>query len=122
MAAVEATASFSTEIIMPPGEEELREPDARRLELDRLEEVGFLASFSDLESQEVKRGTQLGGGGSGGVFCVDVLNRELEKRAKSFTRGGGLAMKTVLKVRGGIEVIERDICHLCSVLGRGCCR
>lgn len=97
---VEAMTSLSTEIIVPPSEDELRVRGARRRELDRLGEVGFLESFSDLEPREVKKGREIGGGGSGGVFCVDLLNEELEKRMMRFTGDDGLVMKTVLKVRG----------------------
>lgn len=116
---VEAMTSSSTEIIVLPSEDELRVRDARRRELDRLGEVGFLESFSDLEPREVKKGREIGGGGSGGVFCVDLLNEELEKRMMRFTGDGGLVMKTVLKVRGGVTKVLEEFSLFCFVLFQG---
>ena len=78
--------------------EEVRVLSARREVLHQAEEVGFMASLSDLKKGVATKGKRIGGGGSGEVFELEVVDSDLRDELLSFTVGAGVVLKKFNKV------------------------
>ena len=78
--------------------EEVRVLSARREVLHQAEGVGFMASLSDMKNGVVTKGKRIGGGGSGEVFELEVVDCDLQEELLSFTVGAGVICKKFKKV------------------------
>ena len=78
--------------------EEVRVLSARKEVLNRAEGVGFMASLSDMKRDVATKGKRIGGGGSGEVFELEVVDCGLQEELLSFTVGAGVVLKKFNKV------------------------
>lgn len=78
--------------------EEIRVMSARREVLHQAEGVGFMASLADMKKGVATKGRKIGGGGSGEVFELEVVDRDLQEELLSFTVGAGVVLKKFKKV------------------------
>lgn len=88
--------------------EETRVLSARREVLHQAEEVGFMASLSDLKKGVATKGKRIGGGGSGEVFELEVVDRDLRDELLSFTVGAGVVLKKFNKVSAMVHSSRRQ--------------
>lgn len=82
--------------------EEFRVLSARREMLHQAEGVGFMASLADMKKGVATKGRKIGGGGSGEVFELEVVDRNLQEELLSFTVGAGVVLKKFNKVSGAM--------------------
>lgn len=81
-------------------EEEVRVESARRDVLENASlGMGFLSSLGYLEKGVVTKGRRIGGGGYGDIFELDVVDPYLNDKVMTFTKGAGVVLKRINKVR-----------------------